>query len=149
MLYQDPKRWSFSFNMYAQLTRVQMHTKKTVRILLFETLGQCTSCKTCIILCFENSYNTLKFELLTISCYCTTGTLIYLKCIQFSVCFICGINPFIMILWFPEVACQDHQSVLYMPLGPWSTFTTLRPEKCNLGMLLNLFTFQMICVWSI
>ncbi|PVD38011.1 hypothetical protein C0Q70_00616 [Pomacea canaliculata] len=27
-LYEDPKRWSFAFNMYAQLTRVQMHNKK-------------------------------------------------------------------------------------------------------------------------
>jgi len=25
LLYQDPKRWSFTFNLYAQLTRVQMH----------------------------------------------------------------------------------------------------------------------------
>lgn len=30
LLYEDPKRWSFSFNMYAQLTRVQMHMKKHV-----------------------------------------------------------------------------------------------------------------------
>ncbi|KAL5018547.1 hypothetical protein ScPMuIL_004269 [Solemya velum] len=28
LLYDNPSRWSFSFNMYAQLTRVQMHTKK-------------------------------------------------------------------------------------------------------------------------
>ncbi|XP_067672097.1 thymidine kinase 2, mitochondrial-like [Haliotis asinina] len=27
LLYEDPSRWSFSFNMYAQLTRIQMHTK--------------------------------------------------------------------------------------------------------------------------
>lgn len=27
LLYDDPSRWSFSFNIYAQLTRVQMHTK--------------------------------------------------------------------------------------------------------------------------
>lgn len=36
LLYEDPKRWSFSFNMYAQLTRVQMHMKehtKPVKIL--------------------------------------------------------------------------------------------------------------------
>ncbi|XP_064610902.1 thymidine kinase 2, mitochondrial-like isoform X2 [Liolophura sinensis] len=29
LLYQDPSRWSFSFNMYATLTRVQMHTKQS------------------------------------------------------------------------------------------------------------------------
>ncbi|KAL3877274.1 hypothetical protein ACJMK2_035006 [Sinanodonta woodiana] len=28
LLYKDPSRWSFTFNLYAQLTRVQMHTKK-------------------------------------------------------------------------------------------------------------------------
>ncbi|ESP01465.1 hypothetical protein LOTGIDRAFT_111778 [Lottia gigantea] len=28
LLYKDPKRWSFSFNMYAQLTRIQMHKKQ-------------------------------------------------------------------------------------------------------------------------
>ncbi|XP_071106099.1 thymidine kinase 2, mitochondrial-like isoform X1 [Haliotis cracherodii] len=27
LLYEDPSRWSFSFNLYAQLTRIQMHTK--------------------------------------------------------------------------------------------------------------------------
>ncbi|CAL1529004.1 unnamed protein product [Lymnaea stagnalis] len=27
LLYQDPRRWSFSFNMYALLTRLKMHTK--------------------------------------------------------------------------------------------------------------------------
>lgn len=27
LLYEDPSRWSFSFNIYAQLTRVQMHTR--------------------------------------------------------------------------------------------------------------------------
>lgn len=27
LLYQDPKRWSFTFNLYAQLTRIQMHVK--------------------------------------------------------------------------------------------------------------------------
>ncbi|CAG5122294.1 unnamed protein product, partial [Candidula unifasciata] len=27
LLYENPQRWSFSFNMYAQLTRVQIHTK--------------------------------------------------------------------------------------------------------------------------
>lgn len=31
MLYEDPKRWSFAFNMYAQLTRAQMHTSKCVK----------------------------------------------------------------------------------------------------------------------
>ena len=30
LLYEDPKRWSFSFNMYAQLTQVQMHMKEHV-----------------------------------------------------------------------------------------------------------------------
>ncbi|XP_074648250.1 thymidine kinase 2, mitochondrial-like [Tubulanus polymorphus] len=36
LLYQDPVRWSFSFNNYAQLTRLQMHrtkTKKAVKML--------------------------------------------------------------------------------------------------------------------
>ncbi|KAJ8319137.1 hypothetical protein KUTeg_004228 [Tegillarca granosa] len=36
LLYQDPKRWSFSFNLYAQLTRIQMHVKphsKPVKLL--------------------------------------------------------------------------------------------------------------------
>ncbi|XP_052816110.1 thymidine kinase 2, mitochondrial-like [Mya arenaria] len=43
LLYDDPKRWSFSFNNYAQLTRVQMHTRphhKPVKMLersLFST----------------------------------------------------------------------------------------------------------------
>ncbi|KAL4240891.1 thymidine kinase 2 [Mactra antiquata] len=43
LLYQDPSRWSFSFNIYAQLTRVQMHTRphaKPVKMLersLFST----------------------------------------------------------------------------------------------------------------
>ncbi|XP_060082360.1 deoxynucleoside kinase-like [Ylistrum balloti] len=43
LLYQDPKRWSFSFNLYAQLTRIQMHTcahNKPVKMLersLFST----------------------------------------------------------------------------------------------------------------
>uniref|UniRef100_A0A0B6Z8N4 Deoxynucleoside kinase domain-containing protein n=1 Tax=Arion vulgaris TaxID=1028688 RepID=A0A0B6Z8N4_9EUPU len=27
LLYEDPQRWSFSFNMYAQLTRIQAHMK--------------------------------------------------------------------------------------------------------------------------
>ncbi|KAK7112780.1 hypothetical protein V1264_012174 [Littorina saxatilis] len=31
LLYEDPKRWSFSFNMYAQLTRVQMHMKQHIK----------------------------------------------------------------------------------------------------------------------
>ncbi|XP_076442233.1 thymidine kinase 2, mitochondrial-like [Babylonia areolata] len=31
LLYEDPKRWSFSFNMYAQLTRVQMHMKEHIK----------------------------------------------------------------------------------------------------------------------
>ncbi|CAH1795307.1 unnamed protein product [Owenia fusiformis] len=29
LLYQDPKRWSFSFNTYVQLTRLNMHEHKT------------------------------------------------------------------------------------------------------------------------
>lgn len=29
LLYDDPKRWSFTFNLYAQLTRIQMHAKET------------------------------------------------------------------------------------------------------------------------
>ncbi|XP_022313016.1 thymidine kinase 2, mitochondrial-like [Crassostrea virginica] len=29
LLYEDPKRWSFTFNLYAQLTRIQMHAKET------------------------------------------------------------------------------------------------------------------------
>ncbi|XP_061167775.1 thymidine kinase 2, mitochondrial-like [Saccostrea echinata] len=29
LLYEDPKRWSFTFNLYAQLTRIQMHAKQT------------------------------------------------------------------------------------------------------------------------
>lgn len=43
LLYEDPSRWSFSFNIYAQLTRVQMHTRphhKPVKMLersLFST----------------------------------------------------------------------------------------------------------------
>ncbi|KAK6187144.1 hypothetical protein SNE40_005232 [Patella caerulea] len=31
LLYKDPKRWSFSFNMYAQLTRIQMHKHKQIK----------------------------------------------------------------------------------------------------------------------
>ncbi|XP_071128547.1 thymidine kinase 2, mitochondrial-like [Mytilus edulis] len=27
LLYEDPQRWSFTFNLYAQLTRIQMHVK--------------------------------------------------------------------------------------------------------------------------
>lgn len=36
LLYEDPQRWSFSFNLYAQLTRIQMHVKphsKPVKLL--------------------------------------------------------------------------------------------------------------------
>ncbi|XP_048762723.1 thymidine kinase 2, mitochondrial-like isoform X1 [Ostrea edulis] len=29
LLYEDPKRWSFTFNLYAQLTRIQMHARET------------------------------------------------------------------------------------------------------------------------
>ncbi|KAK3089826.1 hypothetical protein FSP39_006846 [Pinctada imbricata] len=29
LLYENPSRWSFSFNLYAQLTRIQMHMKET------------------------------------------------------------------------------------------------------------------------
>jgi deoxyadenosine/deoxycytidine kinase len=32
LLYKDPARWSFSFNNYALLTRLEMHMKKTVSI---------------------------------------------------------------------------------------------------------------------
>lgn len=65
LLYDDPERWSFSFNLYAQLTRVQMHTKphtKPVKMLersLYST-----------IYCFvENNYrsktiNGLEYSIL-------------------------------------------------------------------------------------
>ncbi|XP_060556298.1 thymidine kinase 2, mitochondrial-like [Ruditapes philippinarum] len=65
LLYEDPSRWSFSFNIYAQLTRVQMHTKphnKQVKMLersLFST-------RHCFV---ENDYrnetiNGLEYEIL-------------------------------------------------------------------------------------
>ncbi|XP_050391076.1 deoxynucleoside kinase [Patella vulgata] len=31
LLYKDPKRWSFSFNMYAQLTRIKMHQHQQIK----------------------------------------------------------------------------------------------------------------------
>ncbi|KAL8576618.1 hypothetical protein ACOMHN_025093 [Nucella lapillus] len=52
LLYEDPKRWSFSFNMYAQLTRVQMHMKEhTKPIKLLER--SLYSTRHCFV---ENSY---------------------------------------------------------------------------------------------
>lgn len=65
-LYEDPKRWSFSFNMYAQLTRIQMHTKKSTKpIKMLERSLYSTR------LCFvENDYkngtiNGMEYSILT------------------------------------------------------------------------------------
>ncbi|KAK7490842.1 hypothetical protein BaRGS_00017898 [Batillaria attramentaria] len=65
-LYEDPSRWSFSFNMYAQLTRAQMHTKQTPKpIKLLERSLHSTR------LCFvENDYrnktiNGMEYTILT------------------------------------------------------------------------------------
>ncbi|XP_046569646.1 thymidine kinase 2, mitochondrial-like isoform X2 [Haliotis rubra] len=66
LLYEDPSRWSFSFNMYAQLTRIKMHTKPhTKPIKMLER--SLYSTRYCFV---ENSYrsqtiNGLEYAILT------------------------------------------------------------------------------------